>query len=189
MELYAQDIRSGPSFRSIPRPRLSTWEAILAAWEPWAPLGCLGQSVHRSPWNWLALGSCMPTKLKREIFKDLDGYLTKLRQLTVDITVTGHSRCWGCKDGSQIWVKKVNACKMTKQINNNRNKDSVNPIPTPLKTQPNDDNDSTSKDRQIWGGQKSHLHMIYYKYREVRVRVQLDVSCLPPRDLPAHMII
>lgn len=84
-------------------------------------------------------------------------------------------------------MKKVNACKMMKQITNNRNKDSVNPIPTPLKTQPNDDNDSTSKDRQIWGGQKSHLHTIYYKYREVRV--QLDVSRLPPHDLPAYTII
>lgn len=78
---------------------------------------------------------------------------------------------------------------MMKQITNNRNKDSVNPILTPLKTQPNDDNDSTSKDRQIWGGQKSHLHRIYYKYREVRVKVQLDVSCLPPHDLPAYTII
>lgn len=84
-------------------------------------------------------------------------------------------------------MKKVNACKMMKQITNNRNKDSVNPIPTPLKTQPNDDNDSTSKDRQIWGGQKSHLHTIYYKYREVRV--QLDGSRLPPHDLPAYTII
>lgn len=76
---------------------------------------------------------------------------------------------------------------MMKQITNNRNKDSVNPIPTPLKTQPNDDNDSTSKDRQIWGGQKSHLHTIYYKYREVRV--QLDGSRLPPHDLPVYTII
>lgn len=131
-------------------------------------MGTLGHPVHRSPWNWLALGSCMPTK-QMGIFKDLAGYSTKLRQLTVDVTVTGHSRCWGCKDGSQIVVKQVNACNMMKQVAKNRNKDSVNPIPTPLKTQPNDDNDSTSKDRQIWGGQKSHLHMIYYKFREVRV--------------------
>lgn len=60
----------------------------------------------------------------------------KTGQLTGNIKSTGYSR-WS-KDGSQIQVKQVNACKMVKQITKNRNKDdSINPIPTPWKTQPN----------------------------------------------------
>lgn len=185
MELYARDIRSGPSFRSILRPRLSTWEAILAAWEPWAPLGYLGQSAQ-IPLELTCSRLLHAYKTQTGIFKDLEGYLTKLRQLTMEVTVTGHSRCWGVKMGPRSrWSKLMHARWWNRSLRTEMK--TLNPVPTSLKTQPNDDNDS--KDRQIWGGQKSHLHMITTNSGRLEYRVQLDVSCLPPHHLPAHTII